>query len=124
MNHQQPLRPEELDRSPEGMAEAFCILQGHVNEEVYGFRIPSDCFCPAGQEMRNRDGFSRFDSDPEVYAFIVEAVQEKLAQRREYRVTNTAFVKAFSSEGAEIEAEHVFERGGGRIDVTRWEGVS
>jgi hypothetical protein len=66
--------------STEGLTEAYCLLSGYVNSEVFGFGIPSDCFC----HMKDEEGLVplNFSYDQTVYDFIVSAVNAKVEQEQ------------------------------------------
>ena len=84
MTRRQPIPAEALGTTPETVAEAYCMLSGYVNERVFDFQMATDCFCPANREAYGTGAFWRHDN--EAYAFIVEAVEEKIARRKTFMV--------------------------------------
>lgn len=98
--------PDEMTRTPEGVTEAYCMLQGVVNERVFGFSHASDCFCPSNV---SENALTFWSSDPEVYQFIVDAVEEKIARRPMFQVTSSTVVTAVDREHAERQYERMID---------------
>lgn len=96
-----PLDWDEIPNSAEGLTEAYCVLQGYVNEEMFGFAVASDCFCVQGEDRRARLNWS---SDRQVYEFVRDAVQEKLDRRAKWLVTFKQEVLALDAAAAEAAA--------------------
>lgn len=59
----------------EQVAEAFCVMAGVVNTNVFQFSVATDCFCVVGDQFPKMPSFHW---DRQAWEFIAEAVQEKL----------------------------------------------
>lgn len=90
------IRPAGLTRTPKGVTEAYCVMQAEVNQQVFGFQVASDCFC--NSEVKQDDPF--WHSDPEVYEFIYQAVQDKLNSREAFVVESNTVLMAYNEEDA------------------------
>ena len=64
----------------ESVTEAFCELAGRVNQSVFNWSRPSDCFCAIGDDHPSPLMFSW---DKQVYDFIAEAVMEAVRKEQE-----------------------------------------
>ena len=60
----------------------FCDLRREVNEEVFGFQVPSDCLCSRQEETPFPDGWNWSDSG-DVMDFIERAVREAIKREKE-----------------------------------------
>ena len=98
----------------EAVTEAYCMLQGFVNERVFEFQHASDCFCNANEHKDN----VYWRSDPEVYAFIREAVMEKIDRMPKFKVTVTKYVDAIDKDDALRRFEHFVDTDSVPVDVT------
>jgi hypothetical protein len=103
MTNRRIVQPDELIRTPNKVTEAYCMLQGFVNEKVFGFSLASDCFCPVNRDKD--DTFWR--SDPDVYEFIVAAVEEKIARRQTFKFETKTYVVAVDEEQAQRQYENL-----------------
>ena len=91
---------EFSNATPESVCEGYCLLSGYVASELFGFRIPADCFChlsdgdciacqhpderldcvdEADKETRRM----RFRYEKSVYDFVVSAVNDRLEKERD-----------------------------------------
>lgn len=59
----------------EQVIERFCKLAGKVNEKVFNWQIPSDCFCNAKKECTPLGNFA---FSIEVLEFIESAVEKEI----------------------------------------------
>ena len=69
---------EFSNATPESVCEGYCLLSGYVASELFGFRIPADCFCHLSYNPRSNDSLTRFRYEQSVYDFILSAVNDKI----------------------------------------------
>ena len=66
------------NETPESVCEGFCLLSGYVASEVFGFRLPADCFCHISDDPRSRLMADRFRYEKATYDYVVSAVNQKI----------------------------------------------
>jgi len=64
--------------SPATVCEGYCLMSGYVAQEVFGFRIPADCFCHLSDDDGKDARAMRFRYEQSVYDFILSAVNQKI----------------------------------------------
>ena len=100
-------------QEPAAVIQAYCELQGFVNEKVTQFREPSDGFCEMCPSQTHEDW--SFHGGKVAYEFIVEAVTKALEAQKPHFVSMVVEVKAFGREDAIAKAEQELQRSG---DIT------
>jgi len=74
---------EFSEATPATVCEGYCLLSGYVASEVFGFRIPADCFCHLSDNPRSNDALTRYRYEKSVYDFVLSAVNDRIEKERD-----------------------------------------